>query len=627
MNADNSQNATMPTFTKADFLTPAPFNWVYGFHADPFKMEQMRTAVGEMAKELGLRNFATLWNLFIRSKTGKNVSDADRATQFPDQPMQLNCGQYRCDEDGVALIDKYGDETTIITHPIMPVMRIQNIETREERVKLAYRFGSEWHTITVPNGVIANAQKIISLADIGLGVTTENARELVKYLSLVKDKNRDTIPFQRATSHLGWQVDGTFSPFGEGVSYDGDNIEYQRIFESVVKPCGDRDTWMEIARSVRTGGSVPARIALAASFAAPLIHVVGGLPFFVHFWGAPGCGKTVGLMLAASVWGNPNSGEFMKSFSSTKVALEGMASFCANVPVIFDELQVIGDRQQFDDLIYMLCEGVSKSRGTKDGGLQIQKRWNTTILTSGEMPIVQANSGGGAAVRTIEVNYGGKKMFEDGHVVSEVLRSNYGFAGREFIKALKNTEITDQLNDVREQYRAAIAKSIDDKQVLSASILLTADWIASKAIFHDSHNLKPSDIMPYLVSKTKADKQLRCYEWLMGFVAANDARFHTQEHNEQWGIIENGVVYIIRSVFDNQMNRAGFNPGAFLNWAKRSKVIECEEYGDTSRTTVRKTINGSRVTCIALIRREDGSDPTEPSGFVEVDAGDELPFL
>ena len=65
--------------------------------------------------------------------------------------------------------------------------------------------------------------------------------------------------------------------------------------------------------------------------------------------------------------------------------MELYAAFCCNLPVQFDELQVIADRKQYDDLIYMLTEGASKGRGAKEGGLQIQKRWLTCIITNGEM--------------------------------------------------------------------------------------------------------------------------------------------------------------------------------------------------------------------------------------------------
>ena len=52
------------------------------------------------------------------------------------------------------------------------------------------------------------------------------------------------------------------------------------------------------------------QIYLAASFASALLEPLGALPFIVNLWGETGKGKSVNLMLAASVWAEP-SFEFM----------------------------------------------------------------------------------------------------------------------------------------------------------------------------------------------------------------------------------------------------------------------------------------------------------------------------
>ena len=132
---------------------------------------------------------------------------------------------------------------------------------------------------------------------------------------------------------------------------------------------------------------------MASSFASALLEPLGLLPFFVHLWGTTECGKTVALMLAASVWANPKMGEFIHSFNSTTVAQELSATFVNSLPLILDELQIIKDRRDFDNTIYKLTEGIGKNRGTKTGGLQKTGTWQNCILTSGEMPISNPSSG------------------------------------------------------------------------------------------------------------------------------------------------------------------------------------------------------------------------------------------
>ena len=47
---------------------------------------------------------------------------------------------------------------------------------------------------------------------------------------------------------------------------------------------------------------------MAASFASVLLEPLKVLPFVLHLWGTTGTGKTVALMVAMSIWGNPQNG-------------------------------------------------------------------------------------------------------------------------------------------------------------------------------------------------------------------------------------------------------------------------------------------------------------------------------
>ena len=156
--------------------------------------------------------------------------------------------------------------------------------------------------------------------------------------------------------------------------------------------------------------------------------------------------------------------------------------------------------------------------------------------------------------------------------------------------------------------------------MLSASILLAADALATEVIFQDGKALTARDIKPYLITREQADANYRCYNWLIGYIGANPKRFETEDNNgELWGKKEGGFAYIIRSIFDRILQSEGYSASAFLTWAKRHKKILCDDYeGENKRLTVRKVIGGTRLICVALAL------PTD-DGYVEV-AGDDLPF-
>lgn len=617
----------MPEWTLEDFMSDRPYAWLYQQKDNKFLLNQLLAKMQIVAKKLKFPAFIKMWNAYVESNSPKATILGDYMTMFPEQPTQLKCGRYVCDEYGVMYTGRMGEEVQVCSHPVMPVQRIINMDTGEEKLQLAFMRGrSVWKTLIASKDTTASSQRIISLAKNGIAVTSENSKEMVKYLSDLESMNYTELPSQNSTGHMGWLPDGSFAPFCNDVVYDGESPEFARMYKDISE-CGSEETWMNLVKQVRSGESVPARIALAASFAAPLVSLMGALPFFVHLWGTQGCGKTVGLMLAASVWGNPTVGRYIKTFGGTKVSQELYAAFCCNMPILLDELQVISDRRMFDDLIYMLCEGASKGRGAKEGGLQLQRHWSSTIITTGEMPIVQGNSGGGAAVRTIEVNYGGEPLFEDARTVANTLKENYGFAGKKYVELLKNEKTIEALKGIQRKYYNILSGDIQDKQLLSASILLAADKLATLAIFKDDRALTPEEIKPYLITREQADVNFRCYQWLLGYIGANPRRFDSADSNigEVWGLKEGRYVYIIRSIFDELLQSKGYSPGAFLTWARRNGKLRYEDHGEGSnnrRLTIRKTINGEVVPCIAVLRVTETDDQ---SGYEEVNPED-MPF-
>ena len=619
----------IPDWTPDDFASPAPYEWLYQYKDNKFLMNQLVAKAQIKAKAVKFSGFIKLWNSYVESMSPTATILGNYVTTFPNQPTQLQSGRYFCDEYGIRYTGRMGEEIEVCSHPIMPVQRIINMDTGEEKLQLAFMRGkSAWKTLIASKDTTASSQRIISLAKNGIAVNSENSKEMVKYLSELESLNYTELPNQNSTGHMGWLPDGSFAPYCKDVVYDGESPEFARMYKDIT-PHGDENVWMELVKNVRSGVSVPARIALAASFAAPLISIMGALPFFVHLWGTQGCGKTVGLMLGASVWGNPTVGRYIKTFGGTKVSQELYAAFCGNMPIFLDELQVIADRKMYDDTIYMLCEGVSKGRGAKEGGLQLQRRWSTVIMTTGEMPIVQGNSGGGAAVRTIEVNYGGEPLFDDARWVANTLKENYGFAGRKFVELLKDEKTIEALKAIQKKYYNILSGDIQDKQLLSASILLAADKLATLAIFKDDKALQPEDIKPYLITREQADVNFRCYQWLLGHIASNPRRFDSVDNNngEVWGEIDKNVTYIIKTKFEEILQSKGFSPGAFLTWAKRNNKIIFEDHGEGSgnrRLTKRRKFNGKSITCVALVC-ETNDEQADPDGYTQVEP-DDMPF-
>lgn len=559
-------------------------------------MAQLREEIKARAGAVGVKNFVALWNAFLETKKRMNGTTAENVTAFDGQPIELMCGEYTCEKDMITTFDRYGFEVMVCPHPIIPVRRLVNIDTGEVKIEVAYKRGAAWRTLIVDKTTLASSQRILELARFGIAVDSENARDLVKYLSAIESMNYDQMEETNSVGRLGWIKGHGFSPYVDNLVFDGD-LSFRAAF-SAVSPVGDYDKWLECAREVRKNGTI-ARIMLAASFASVLIEPCHALSFFVHVWGGAGAGKTLGLMLAASIWANP-SGDYIRTFNSTSVGLELAAGFLNSLPLCIDELQVVKDRKNFDNTVYLLAEGIGKSRGAKTGGLQRLQTWRNCVISTGETPISNANSGGGAVNRIIEIDCQAEQLFSDPREAASIIRANYGFAGKQFAEALMDPEWMDTAKLLFSTYSRELSEGAStDKQVMSAALLLTADTLATEIIFKDGIMLTAGDIEPFLVSREAADQNQRAYDWLLDFVACNPMRFVAGGINngECWGVHDTNYVYIIKSVFDSKMQEAGYSPASFLSWAKRNGKIDGETVGRNTRT---KWIGGSGVRCVWL---------------------------
>jgi hypothetical protein len=593
----------IPDWTAEQYLTTtAPFDWLYATRADTFVMLQLRSMMKEKAGMLGVKNFIELWKAYlsVRENKYKEVTMYDNVTEFTDQPLELYCGEYSCNDEGIKSIGQDGSVTVVCRHPIMPVRRLKNLDTGEIKLELAYRRGARWTDgIVVDRPILANCQKIIDLAKYGIAVDSDNSKDMVKYITCVEDKNYDKLGETKSVARLGWIRGCGFSPYVDGVVYDGDamlNQAYKAVHE-----CGDYNTWIETARKIRQHGII-AHIMMAASFSSVLVEPLGLLPFFLHIWGGTEAGKTVGLMVAASVWADPDMGEYIRTFNSTSVAQEVMAGFCNSLPICMDELQIIKDRADFDKTIYMLTEGIGRGRGAKSGGMQKTYTWRNCIITTGEMPISNPNSGGGAVNRIIEIDCKDEKLFDDPRMTANTVRQNYGFAGREFVRML-----TDNIPHAKEIYQSyysgLVSGSSTEKQSMAASVILTADQLATEWIFKDGRALKSEDLEEFLTTKDEVDSNRRALDWLYGEVAVNSARFDSGPNSgEVWGQIDDDYIYIIKGVFDRIMQDAGYNGGAFLSWAKGRNLLKMEDGHTTCKKRVAGVGSPYPVRCVAIMQ-------------------------
>lgn len=603
------------SFEKDDFLTTTPYEALYAYHKEPFTHAAKMEELAAYSVSKGFKGFKTMYKKYVESlKAQSGTIYIDNVTNFTNQPLELNAGDWEADDSGIFKKNGYNDEVAC-PHPIMPVERLVNIDTGEEKLQLAFRKGTIWRKIIVSKTVLASSNKVTELAGSGIAVTSQNAKAFIQYISDMENLNYDLIPEKKSIGRFGYIPDEGFSPFVDGLIFDGD-ANFKAMFQTV-RSRGSETKWLETAAEVREM-STTAKIILAASFASVLLEPLNCLPFFVHLWGVDsGTGKTVALMVAASVWGDPAVGAYVKTFDGTVVGMEKTAAFLNNLPFCLDELQLAKDskgRTTFD--VYKLAQGVGRTRGNRSGGVDLTPTWRNCILTTGESPLTGTASGAGAVNRVIDIECkSAQAVIKDGMRISGAVKRNYGFAGRKFVERLYQPGVIDQVSErYRELFRILSDRDTTEKQAMAAAAIILADELACQWIFSGQQPLTIEQVSEFLASKAAVSAGDRGYKYLCDWVTQNSNKLCGRSENpniEVLGALEDGRAYIIRSVFERILQDAGYSTAAMISYLKQENLIETRGRANTRG----KRINGIPTECFCLrlpaVDLDDEEDPND----------------
>lgn len=583
----------------------------------------------DRAAELGVKKkFETMLNAYKKvdretkqRKKQLQTAGMNNYTDFDGPYENMYCGSWIATETGIYAQNMATVEQIACYHPILPIERLKNLETGEEQIKLAFKRNGRWEEIIVPKVMITSASKIVALSGRGVAVTSENAKLLVRYLSDVENRNTGQIAVQYSSSKLGW-IKKEFLPYDTEITFDGDS-RFRQLFENIGEH-GNRAKWYEHVNSLRQSCRMEIKLMLAASFASVLIHQIGALPFFVDLWGETEGGKTVTLMLAASVWANPAESAYIGDFKTTDVALEAKANMLNHLPMILDDTSKKNRRieENFEGVVYDLCSGKGKTRSNRDIGINTESHWNNCILTNGERPLTSYVNQGGAINRILEIECG-EKVYEDPQQTADTLKQNYGFAGKDFVEVIKVMG-ADAVREIQKDFQQQL---FDDekmqKQSISLSIILTADKIATETLFKDGQYISIDEAKKVLIDRNELSDNERCYRYILDKVAMNGTRFDADTACEKWGIIEHGYVFFYNQAFDELCKSGGFSKRSFQSWGVKKKVVQTDSKGNPTK---QKKIDDKNNRCVCL-KLDDGIS-VDDNGFISVEKfnQEELPF-
>jgi len=575
---------------------------LYAFRLPGYKdPSEMHCAAPDKFKERWSAAMEAAEKIDLRARMAAPMQSMEGAPNLRTPPG------WRVDDSGIHKLEESG--WVKVSHtPMFLNRKLDSLSTGMERIELKIGVNGVMKTITTAKSTIAQTRTITALADYGANVHSGNAKYLVEYFSEYEGCNKDLLPVVKAVDHLGW-IDGRrFLPgLADDIALDVTDTGSHAL-ANAYRQSGRREEWIraaEIARQYKI-----ARLMLAAAFASPMISVLGQRIFILHAWGPSRGGKTAALKTALSVWGSPE--ELITSFNATRVGLERMASFYADLPLGIDERQVVGDKQSFiEGLVYLLGLGKGKVRGSKSGGLQSFSYWRTLILTTGEEPLTADTSNAGVRTRAIEI--WGKPIEDekDARLLHELSSEHFGFAGPEFIRRLVDYDrnsLKEQFKNIsdhlREQAPSKVTSHLDALALLALADSLYSQWVLG--IEEEQADDEALELVMWAVDKLEDNKEsdmaIRAWEHLQGWLTAYEEKFTSSCQPPRYGYQDEECWYIIPQFFEKEMREGGFNPRRVLIELAERGWLKTETEGDRTRFKVQRRFDGEKARFIGIYK-------------------------
>jgi len=309
--------------------------------------------------------------------------------------------------------------------------------------------GGTWGDAMVKKGIIANANKVSELANYGAPVLSTQGKMLIKWLRAYERTNFSAIRHRRLSGRLGWHVTGDrltgFLFADRWLGDKGTEIHHQSEhgitqLAQAVRAVGDP---IEELRALQIAMEFPpVAIVIGASLAAPLLRIFGCPPFTLSLSGTTSTGKTSAMRIAGAIWGNTDERKpdsILQTWNQTQNAIIEKASSLDGIPLMMDDTQVAPSDHVIQNTIYSLSTGRSKGRLNRMGRAVGEKSSRTILISTGEMPMLEASQQGGTRARVLE-SWGdpwGSYDAGTGQKIRAVMRlseDSYGNTGRQWIE-------------------------------------------------------------------------------------------------------------------------------------------------------------------------------------------------
>lgn len=441
---------------------------------------------------------------------------------------------------------------------------------------------------------------------------------------------------------IGWCGYGNYLVF-KGQKAVGITSSYAGNFN--IKPHGKLADFRKDYKEV-VFGSIPLEASMIMGLSACMVGYlsrVSDIPvptLIFDIYGKSTTGKTTSAKLAVSMGGSVQSCSDKVSLSATcsttANALYGILNDNFGYPMLFDETGRFGKLHNYMEMIYALADGTDKARMTKNGTISTVKHWATSVLFTGEAPMLdKADKADGLIVRVIPLsNVNWTENRSQAHLV-EAFSKNY--AGLPIQKLAKYI-CSQSSEEILALYKSDIELLIDDIPVeaefkeriaKSAALLLLTAQLAEEALRIKFHK---DDIIEFFLnnigdnSPTNEAKKAfeyivnKYYENLGKFVKKDDTEnnifmntrkdcFGLVWHNYSRKSFDNGkeidLLIIVKHIFLGWLEKGGFSNINNILREWRENGIICWQKKDQYYSQQRLKKEEPYTMCIRLVLNND----------------------
>jgi len=339
------------------------------------------------------------------------------------------------------------------------------------------------------------------------------------------------------------------------------------------------------------------------------------------------------LMLAATIWGDPDEAGYLADPKSTLTGFETFLNFLNNMPFICDDTSKIkrnfsSNKQDFSEFIYFLCGGVGKRRSNVNLGNNQLQTWKNCSLTNAEKPLTTELSNGGELLRCIELKTEEGIIFDDGTKgkdTADFLRLNYGFLGKKFIMEIQKMGL-EKFREIYNEFikminEKDVTKEKEGKQINPVALILASYKVFIDCVLGEGEYLDFDFMFELIRSTNEMNDTERAYEFIMNEVALNKKKFAVLEHEpeQRWGYFyeRDGIEYVLinPNAFNGFCERGNFNKGMVIEWAVSNGLALTDKNRLTKK--IKNDAKSIRGNFMMLVMREIVEERNIENGFID----------